>query len=67
MNRLSPLIERRTAPVFGKAGTASAAAARPAVRAPFKPFGDPPPTAGQWRLFASSYLAGLVFFGTYLA
>ncbi|HEX8216214.1 MAG TPA: hypothetical protein VF577_02000 [Allosphingosinicella sp.] len=60
MNRLSPLIERRPAPVFGVAASQRAAA-------PFRPFGDPPPSAGQWRLFATSYLAGLVFFGTYLA
>jgi hypothetical protein len=60
MNRLSPLIVRR-----------SAAFALPAApryrRVEFRPFGDPPPSAGEWRLFATSFLAGLVFFGTFLA
>ena len=71
MNRLSPMIDRRPA-AFGPAGPrhvpgSGTVASRRAVGAPFRPFGDPPPSAGQWRLFATSYLAGLVFFGTYLA
>jgi len=60
MNRLSPLIVRRVGPL-------AAAAARPAGRVEFRPFGDPPPSADEVRLFATSFLAGLVFFGTYLA
>jgi hypothetical protein len=60
MNRLAPLIVRRPS-----------AFALPAVprleRVEFRPFGDPPPSAGEWRLFLTSFLAGLVFFGTYLA
>ena len=72
MNRLAPLVARRPAPVFGMAArghgpSVGAVDRRAAVRAQFKPFGDPPPSASQWRLFATSYLAGLVFFGTYLA
>ena len=59
MNRLSPLIERRP--------RAYAAPVRASLTARFEPFGDPPPTPGEWRLFATSFLGGLVFFGTYLA
>lgn len=58
MNRLAPLIERR--PRY-------AAIARPAPRPAFRPFGDPPPSAEEFRLFATTFLAGFVFFGTYLA
>jgi hypothetical protein len=60
MNRLAPLIVRRPAGY-------AAAAAMPAPRPRFEPFGDPPPTASEWRLFASSFLAGFVFFGTLIA
>jgi hypothetical protein len=60
MNRLSPLIVRRSR-------EAAFALPRPAARAEFRPFGEPPPTAGEWRLFATSFLGGLVFFGTYIA
>lgn len=61
MNRLSPLIARRPY-VFP-----AAAAAATAARGRFEPFGDPPPTPSEWRLFGTSFLAGLVFFGTYIA
>jgi len=60
MNRLSPLIVRRPRVL-------AFAALRPSPRVEFRPFGDPPPSADQIRLFATSFLAGLVFFGTYLA
>ena len=60
MNRLSPLIERRPRAF-------AAPLARPVLTARFEPFGDPPPTPSEWRLFATSFLGGLVFFGTYLA
>ena len=60
MNRLAPLVVRRPRAI---AGPFVAAAPRPA----FRPFGDPPPTAHEWRLFATTFLAGLVFFGTYIA
>ena len=60
MNRLSPLIVRRP-----RAALLAAAPAAPRVE--FRPFGEPPPAASEWRLFATSFLAGLVFFGTYLA
>ena len=60
MNRLAPLIARRP-------GSYAAAAAMAPQRPRFEPFGDPPPTASEWRLFATSYLAGFVFFGTLIA
>jgi hypothetical protein len=60
MNRLAPLIVRDRRAFAGTVAPA-------APRAPFRPFGDPPPTADEWRLFATTFLAGLVFFGTYLA
>ena len=60
MNRLSPLIVRRPREA------ASALPRRPA-RVEFRPFGEPPPSVGEWRLFATSFLGGLVFFGTFIA
>ena len=60
MNRLSPLIVRRPA-------EHAFALPRRTARVEFRPFGEPPPSAGEWRLFATSFLAGLVFFGTYIA
>jgi len=60
MNRLAPLIARRS-------GSYAAVAATRAPRLRFQPFGEPPPTASQWRQFATSYLAGFVFFGTLIA
>ncbi|HEX8366648.1 MAG TPA: hypothetical protein VF603_15315 [Allosphingosinicella sp.] len=61
MNRLSPLIDRQPR------AYAVAAARQPAPRRAFEPFGDPPPTGEDWRLFVTSFLGGLVFFGTYLS
>jgi hypothetical protein len=59
MNRLSPLITRRGRPT-------SAAAAMP-VRGGFPRFDGRPASADDLRHFATSFAAGLVFFGTYLA
>jgi hypothetical protein len=60
MNRLAPLIDRRP--------RAIALPAAPGFeRVEFRPFGDPPPSPGEWRLFLTSFLSGLVFFGTFLA
>lgn len=60
MNRLAPLIVRRPR-------IAAVAAVPRLARTDFRPFGEPPPSAGEWRLFLTSFLAGLVFFGTYIA
>jgi hypothetical protein len=62
MNRLSPLVARRR---HAYAGPAVRRASAP--RRAFEPFGDPPPTNEEWRLFLTSFLGGLVFFGTYLS
>ena len=61
MNRLAPLIVRRPRAL------ALPIAAPRLERTEFRPFGDPSPSAGEWRLFFTSFLSGLVFFGTYLA
>ena len=63
MNRLSPLIVRRVGP-------AAAAAAVPAPQAeefatPFEILSAAAPD--DLKLFATGFLGGLVFFGTYLA
>ena len=63
MNRLSPLVARDRRSYAGPAFPSAPRAARRA----FEPFGDPPPTNEEWRLFVTSFLGGLVFFGTYLA
>lgn len=55
MNRLSPLVARRSRPAF--------AASRPIARATQA---EPVPS-GDLRLFATHFVAGLAFFGTYLA
>ncbi|HYJ29041.1 MAG TPA: hypothetical protein VEW25_01710 [Allosphingosinicella sp.] len=57
MNRLAPLVVRRPR-------TLAMAAAMPVAR---MPAAAAPAVSDDLRLFASSYLAGLVFFGTYLA
>ncbi|HEX8653845.1 MAG TPA: hypothetical protein VF693_01295 [Allosphingosinicella sp.] len=62
MNRLSPLVARHRRAYAGPAVRRQTAA-----RHPFEPFGDPPPTSEEWRLFLTSFLGGLVFFGTYLS
>ncbi|MEA3041259.1 MAG: hypothetical protein QOC65_748 [Sphingomonadales bacterium] len=62
MNRLSPLVARHRRAYAGAAPRREAA-----PRRPFEPFGDPPPTNEEWRLFLTSFLGGLVFFGTYLS
>ena len=58
MNRLSPLIARRPR---------AAAIALSAPRAHFAPSAEAPALSPDLKLFATSFLAGLVFFGTYLA
>ena len=60
MNRLSPLIVRQRRAYAGPA-------LRAAPRIEFRPFGDPPPSRDEWRLFLTSFMGGVVFFGTYLA
>ena len=60
MNRLAPLIVRTPRAI-------ALPAAPRYERVEFRPFGDSPPSASEWRLFLTSFLAGLVFFGTYLA
>ena len=60
MNRLAPLIVRRPRAI-------ALAAAMPA---PHFGFAEPvaaPAVSEDLRLFATSFFAGLVFFGTYLA
>jgi hypothetical protein len=60
MNRLAPLIVRRSGRF---AYAASAIELRPA----FERSCEAPATSEEVRLFATTFLAGLVFFGTYLA
>lgn len=55
MNRLSPLIVRRSRPAF--------AAPMPIARA----IEAEPARSDDLRLFATHFVAGLAFFGTYLA
>ncbi|HEY0014257.1 MAG TPA: hypothetical protein VGB79_15545 [Allosphingosinicella sp.] len=59
MNRLAPLIVRRPRTAICAAAAAPAPAAAPAEAAPA--FSD------DVRLFATNFLGGLAFFGTYLA
>jgi hypothetical protein len=59
MNRLSPLIVRRP--------PAAAYAAPAPVAAPAPIETDGPAVSDDVRLFATNFLGGLAFFGTYLA
>jgi hypothetical protein len=59
MNRMSPLIARRP--------RAAAYAAPAPVAAPAEIEADPPAFSDDVRLFATNFLGGLAFFGTYLA
>jgi hypothetical protein len=59
MNRLTPLIVRRPRTAFAAAAPAASAAAEP-VEAPSGGSDD-------LRLFATNFIAGLAFFGAYLA
>jgi hypothetical protein len=57
MNRLAPLVVRRS-------GTAAMAAPMPAAG---KAAAAAPATSDDLRLFVMTYLAGFVFFGTWIA
>jgi hypothetical protein len=58
MNRLAPLIVRR-APAYAMTALAPSRAQTVAQ--------EQPSLSGELRLFATSFTAGIVFFGTYLA
>jgi hypothetical protein len=60
MNRLAPLIVRRSALLAGAASPRIAAARQPDTV-------SAPTGSDDLRMFATSFLGGLVFFGTYLA
>jgi hypothetical protein len=60
MNRLAPLIVRRPR-------TLAFAAAAPAPRRAFAAAPELPPPSDELRLFATSFVGGLVFFSTFLA
>ena len=60
MNRLEPLIARRPR-AFAHA------AAMPSPRHAFERRAETARSSEELRLFATSFLSGLVFFGTYLA
>ena len=60
MNRMSPLIARRPRTAAFAAAAAPASAARASAEAA-------PAASDDVRLFATNFLAGLAFFGTYLA
>ena len=64
MNRLSSLIVRRDPPPVRRAGTIAVAAAMPASQS----FAGTEPS--RWlddlRLFATGWIGGLIFFGTFL-
>ena len=59
MNRLSPKIVRRAPSAFQVAGAPSYRPAQ-AIEAPSA-------TSGDLRMFATSFIGGLAFFGTYIA
>ena len=60
MNRLSPLIVRRPRSAAFAGGAVSAGWSA-------RPIEDAPTGSGDLRLFATNFLAGLAFFGAYLA
>lgn len=64
MNRLAPLVTRYAQ----KPAPARALVLRPAHEAAVEAFlGTAPRWAGDLRLFATAWLGGLIFFGTFLA
>ena len=60
MNRLAPLVVRRPRAI-------ALSAAMPAARLGFERPVESSRSSEELRLFATSFLSGLVFFGTYLA